>query len=233
MRLGSGRRAAALVRAQTAPQHKGCGFEGLRFSCRLKGVFVHVNIDFCCCFCVWFGLVLAFFFFVFLVTGLWIYQLNHWMGFTSDCRDGGVPGSPSHAGNAMTVPGVRTSWACTPDPSLCGANALLRLNPRILSRHEIGWWSIFSAVYFDIEFVIQGLNTVNSCLTAGCYCLPGWLLATGAGLSGEGCTAKKGGPGTSIRCFCQEDQGRCSYKILEASKLVVVEGRGYACLLPC
>lgn len=62
MRLGSGRRAAALVRAQTAPQHKGCGFEGLRFSCRLKGVFVHVNIDFCCCFCVWFGLVLAFFF---------------------------------------------------------------------------------------------------------------------------------------------------------------------------
>lgn len=145
------------------------------------------------------------------------------MGFTGDCRDGGVPGSPSHAGNAMTVPGVRASWAWAPDPSLCGANALLRLNPRILSTHEIGWWSIFSAVYFDIEFVIQGLNTVNSCLTAGCYCLPGWLLATGAGLSREGCTARKGGPGTSIRCFCQEDQGRCSYKILEASKLVVVE----------
>lgn len=55
VRLGSGLgwRAAALVRAQTAPQHKGCGFEGLRFSCRLEGVFVHVSIDFCCC--VWFG----------------------------------------------------------------------------------------------------------------------------------------------------------------------------------
>ena len=131
----------------------------------------------------------ALIFFGFLVTGLWIYQLNHWMGFAGGCRDASVLGSPSCAGNATTVAGVRASWAWAPDPSLCGANALLRLKLRILNTNEIGWWSISSAVYFDIEFVIQGLHTVYSRLTAGCYFLPGWLL--GAGLSGEGCMAER------------------------------------------
>lgn len=72
MRLGSelGWRAATLVRAHTAPQHKGCGFEGLRFSCRLEGVFVHISIDFCCCCCVWFGLV-----------SFWLFLFSWSLGF--------------------------------------------------------------------------------------------------------------------------------------------------------
>lgn len=39
---------------------------------------------------------------------------------------------------------------------------------------------------------MQDLSTVNSHLAAGCHCLPGWLLAAGAGLSEEGYMAEKG-----------------------------------------
>lgn len=87
---------------------------------------------------------------------------------------------------------MRASWAWASDPSLRGAKALLGLNLRILNTNEIGWWSMSGTVYFDVEFVIQGLRTVNSHLTAGCCCLSGWLSAAGAGLSGEAQAAERG-----------------------------------------
>jgi len=66
---------------------KAAGLKGSGLPARLKeGGFVHANIDI----------------FVFLVTILWIYQLNHWMGFVGDCGDVGVLGAPS-------VPGIRAS----------------------------------------------------------------------------------------------------------------------------
>lgn len=139
---GLGRGAASLIRAQTARGVKTVGLKGPGSPAGSK---VALSTQ-------------ALIFSAFLVTGLWIYQLNPWMGFAGGCRDVDVPESKL----------------------------------RILSTSEMGWWSVSGAVYFHIEFVIQGLHTVNSRLSAGCYCLAGWLSAAGVGLSGEMYMAKRG-----------------------------------------
>lgn len=91
MWLGSGLGwgAAPLIGARTACGIKAVGLKGSGLPAGLK---VALSTK-------------ALRFFVFLVTGLWIYRLNRWLGFAGGCRDVSALGSPSRAGNAMTVPG--------------------------------------------------------------------------------------------------------------------------------